>query len=91
MHRDAVPTLSDGVEILGYSSAYDIQGLFVPKRVSSLQGYLEFNEFITSSLLESRSKLQVFDEALLKSGSSRAEKDHNGVVVSYTIWKFLLH
>ncbi|KAG0652502.1 glutamine amidotransferase [Hyphodiscus hymeniophilus] len=46
MHRDIVYNYPDGVESLAYTEKCAVQGMYIPKRVITVQGHPEFNEEI---------------------------------------------
>ncbi|OAA64734.1 Glutamine amidotransferase type 1 [Niveomyces insectorum RCEF 264] len=90
MHRDAVLSLPDGLENLASSPACGIQGLYLDKRILTLQAHPEFDEFIMMSLLEARHDLGIFDDVVFNEAVPRAAARHDGSYVSSVIWKFLL-
>jgi GMP synthase-like glutamine amidotransferase len=71
MHRDAILEAPDGFTNLGHSQLCDFQGLYVPRKILSIQGHPEFNTFIMSTLLEVRYEQGIFDDALYTSGAAR--------------------
>lgn len=90
MHRDIVTGVPEGAVNLGNSPVCDVQGLYIPHRVISVQAHPEFSGFIMSSILNARRDQGIFGDDLFQSGLSRAEKAHDGVLVSAVIWRFLL-
>lgn len=90
MHRDIVTAVPEGAINLGHSAVCDVQGLYIPHRVISVQAHPEFSGFIMSSILDTRRGQGIFGEDLYQSGLSRADKTHDGVLVSTVIWRFLL-
>jgi GMP synthase-like glutamine amidotransferase len=91
MHRDIVVDVPEDAINLGHSPVCQVQGLYIPQRVLSVQAHPEFTGFIMQGILNTRREQGVFDDALFNSGWSRAEKDHDGIMVSAVIWKFLLN
>lgn len=90
MHRDAVLEVPQGALNLGSSPRCEIQGLYKPGRVLSFQAHPEFDSEIMSEILKTRHSQNVFNDSMYEDGSSRANKKHDGVVVSALIWKFVL-
>jgi len=90
MHRDAVLTLPDTTKCLGNSPACDIQGIYTENKILTLQGHPEFDSFIMTEILNLRHDQKLFDDSLWKWGLSRAEDKHDGLLVSETLWRFLL-
>ncbi|CEJ61486.1 hypothetical protein PMG11_10019 [Penicillium brasilianum] len=89
MHRDVVHEVPAGCLNLGYSPRCAVQGLYMPKRLWSVQAHPEFNEFIMSQLLEARHDSGVFNDQLYEDGSSRAAKPHDGEFLATEIIKFM--
>ncbi|KAF7591083.1 hypothetical protein BBP40_001982 [Aspergillus hancockii] len=90
MHRDIVYEVPQGCVGLGSSPLCEVQGFYMPQRVLSVQGHPEFDEFITTSVIETRHKAGVFDDDLAKDGLSRAGKHHDGTVFAKAACKFIL-
>lgn len=91
MHRDIVHDVPNGCVNLGHSPRCGVQGLYIPKRVLTVQGHPEFNEYIMSRVLEMRHEQKIFDDDLFQDGMSRAGKPHDGQRIGATICKFLLN
>jgi GMP synthase-like glutamine amidotransferase len=90
MHRDAVYTYPDGVEELAYTEKCSVHGMYVAKRLITVQGHPEFTEEIMRELLVARHSTGVFDDAAFEDGISRVDKYHDGVLVAQAFLKFLL-
>ncbi|CAI6098761.1 unnamed protein product [Clonostachys chloroleuca] len=90
MHRDAILEVPQGALNLGSSPRCEIQGLYKPGRVLSFQAHPEFDSEIMSEILKMRHSQNIFNDSMYEDGSSRANKKHDGVVVSALIWKFVL-
>jgi GMP synthase (glutamine-hydrolysing) len=89
MHRDVVHELPAGCVNLGYSPRCAIQGLYMPKRLWSVQAHPEFNEFIMSRILKFRHDGGVFNDQLYEDGASRAAKPHDGEFLATEIIRFM--
>ncbi|KAK4871171.1 hypothetical protein LT330_000408 [Penicillium expansum] len=73
MHRDIVFDSPVGFANLASSPKCEVQGLYLPKQVLSVQGHPEYNEGIMSCLLEARHDNGIFDDELYNSGLSRTK------------------
>jgi GMP synthase-like glutamine amidotransferase len=90
MHRDAVFEYPSGVEELAYTAGCEVQGMYIAKRLITVQGHPEFNEEIVRELLTARHKLGIFDDETFSDAMSRVDKYQDGVVVAQAFLKFLL-
>lgn len=90
MHRDAVYEYPEGVEHLAYTQGCQVQGMYIPKRVITVQGHPEFNEEIMKELLKVRHETGIFNDEQYNDAMSRVDKYHDGVVVSQAFLRFLL-
>jgi GMP synthase (glutamine-hydrolysing) len=90
MHQDIVKTLPEGAVNLGSSPVCEIQGLYIPRRAIAVQAHPEFNDFIMSSILRKRHGQGIFPDDVYESGMARAEKQHDGLHVCKTFWRFML-
>jgi GMP synthase-like glutamine amidotransferase len=90
MHRDIVFYYPPGVDSLGSSAVCKVQGMYVPKRVITVQGHPEFSEEIMTEILESRHRMGVFDDETFAAALERVVKPHDGLVVSKAFLRFLL-
>ena len=90
MHIDTVFSYPEGVEELGYSPVCKVQGMYVPRKLLTVQGHPEFNQEIMTEILNVRHALGVFDDAAFESGMERVVKPHDGLIVSQAFLKFLL-
>lgn len=89
MHQDVVSTLPEGAVNLGSSQKCAIQGMYIPHRVFAVQAHPEFSQFIMESMLVLR-RGKVLPEEVYTSGMERSGHKHDGLLVSKTIWRFLL-
>lgn len=90
MHQDAVLSIPDRCENLGYSERCGIQGLYRKGSVFTVQAHPEFTEDVMQDLLDSRHESGVFNDDMFRDASSRSGKEHGGLRVSRAIWTFLL-
>lgn len=90
MHRDAVLQLPQGAVNLGSSPACEIQGLYIPGRVFSVQAHPEFNGIIMGDILDFRHRCGIIDDTLFDNANRRANNKHDGDLVGEAIWRFLL-
>jgi GMP synthase-like glutamine amidotransferase len=90
MHRDAVYEYPSGVEELAYTPGCKVQGMYIAKRLITVQGHPEFNEEIVRELLETRHQVGIFDDETFADAMSRVDKYQDGVVVAQAFLRFLL-
>lgn len=90
MHKDIVCQYPDGVEELGWSDKCKVQGMYMPKRMISVQGHPEFNEAIMRELLEKRREQGIFNEEIFQDAIARSPKPHDAVFVAKAFLRFLL-
>lgn len=90
MHKDLVYHYPQGVEHLGSSGPCKVQGMYIPKRVITVQGHPEFTEEIVAELLERRRKQGIFGDDIYEEAMTRVGKPHDGVLVAQGFLKFLM-
>ena len=90
MHRDIVTKVPPGFKSLGYNSHCEIQGLYLPDRILSLQAHPEYDEFIMSQLIELRHNMGIFSDELYHEGNTRKCLSHDGLFVMSKILDFLV-
>jgi GMP synthase-like glutamine amidotransferase len=90
MHRDVVYEYPEEVEELAYTSKCSVQGMYIPKRLITVQGHPEFNEEIVRELLISRHRAGIFDDEVFEDTMARVDKYQDGVVVAKAFLRFLL-
>lgn len=90
MHRDIVYEYPEGVEQLAYTEKCAVQGMYLAKRLITVQGHPEFNEEIMREILASRHKLGIFDVDSYDESIGRVDKYHDGVVVAKAFLTFVL-
>ena len=89
MHKDLVYHYPPGVEHLGSSGPCEVQGMYIPKRVITVQGHPEFTEEIVAELLERRRQQGIFVDDVYEEAMARVGKPHDGVLVAQGFLKFL--
>jgi GMP synthase-like glutamine amidotransferase len=90
MHRDIMFAYPEGVEPLAYTDKCAVQGMYVPKRLITIQGHPEFNEEIVREILLVRHAAKIFDDEVFEDAMGRVDKYQDGVVVAKAFLKFLL-
>jgi GMP synthase-like glutamine amidotransferase len=90
MHRDIVFTYPKGVESLAHSSVCAVQGMYVPRKLITVQGHPEFNEEIMEEILDTRHKTGIFDDEAYETHMKKVALDHDGVTVGHAFLRFLL-
>lgn len=90
MHRDIVFEYPPGVESLGSSSVCQVQGMYVPKKLISVQGHPEFNEQIMTEIIATRHQMGIFNDEAFAEHNGKVALPHDGLVVSQAFLKFLL-
>ena len=75
---------------MAYTHKCSVQGMYVAKRLITVQGHPEMNEDIVRELLVARHKTGIFDDVIFEDAMGRVDKYHDGVVVAQAFLKFLL-
>ena len=90
MHKDIVYHYPEGVEELGWSDQCEVQAMYIPKKVITIQAHPEFTEDMMRELLEARRKQKIFNEEVYQDGIGRAAKPQDGVLVAKAFLRFLM-
>ena len=90
MHRDIVYDYPEGTEPLAYTEKCAVQGMYISKRLITIQGHPEFNEGIMRELLRVRHDSGIFDDEHFKDAMERVDKPQDGVAVAQAFLRFLL-
>ena len=90
MHKDIVFNYPPQVEPLGSTSRCEVQGMYVPKRLITVQGHPEFDEEILREILEVRHEQGVFGDEMYEEAMARVGKEHDGLLVGKRFIEFLL-
>ena len=90
MHRDIVCSYPEGVEGLGWSDICQVQGMYIPKRVLTVQGHPEFTEDIVRELSKSLQEQNILDPTTCQDAMRRVAEPHDGKLVAVAFLKFLI-
>lgn len=90
MHRDVVFEYPEGVEELMYTEKCKVHSMYISKRVITVQGHPEFNEYIMRKILAARHASGLFGKEMYDDTTRRADRYHDGVVVAEGFLRFLL-
>ncbi|MCJ1229540.1 hypothetical protein MMC12_006207 [Toensbergia leucococca] len=90
MHKDIVYHYPGGVQELGSSPKCEVQGMYVPRRLITVQGHPEFNKDIVTELLETRHEQRIFDDETFEDGMARVGNAQDGVVVAKAFLRFAM-
>ena len=88
MHQDIIYDYPPLVEKLGQSPLCEVQGMYVPQKLISIQGHPEFVQDIMEEILEARRGR--FDKGVYEDGMSRVSKQQDGIVVAAAFLRFML-
>ena len=89
MHKDIVHDHPTGVESLGSSPVCDVQGMYVPNRLISVQGHPEFDDEMVTAICEKRHEQGIFDDETFTDAISRVKNEQDGVTVAQGFLKML--
>ena len=89
MHRDIVYYYPEGVQELGYSPVCKVQGMYIPRKLITVQGHPEFDQVIMEEILDTRHKTGIFDDEAYDKHMKKVALHHDGLVVSQAFIKFL--
>ncbi|KZF20136.1 class I glutamine amidotransferase-like protein [Xylona heveae TC161] len=89
MHRDIAYEVPVGCVNVGSTPKCQVQGLYMPQRILTVQGHPEHNEFVIRSMIEMRYSQGIFEEGFAKSKLLQAGIEHDGVVVAEAICRFV--
>ncbi|CAG7926410.1 unnamed protein product [Penicillium olsonii] len=90
MHRDIVFEVPEGCVNIGTSPICEVQGLYSPNKLISVQGHPEYNQGMMECIVETRHGNGIFDNGLYKDGMSRAGNSQDGLLIARTVAKFVL-
>ncbi|KAG8627676.1 hypothetical protein KVT40_003549 [Elsinoe batatas] len=90
MHQDIVYEYPEGVEPLAHSPKCSTQGWYMKGKAITVQGHPEFNNFITSAILDVRHDLGVLKDDIYNDAMSRVGNKHDGIVASKAFLQFVL-
>ncbi|KAH7062632.1 GMP synthase [Macrophomina phaseolina] len=90
MHQDVVFQCPPGVKLLGSTDVCPIQGMFVPRKLLTLQGHPEVNAEIMTEVVDSRYNRGVFTEEQWVKAREEVQRPHDGFIVGRAFYRFLL-
>lgn len=90
MHRDIVVAFPLGVKSLGSSPMCENQGMYVQRRLVTLQAHPEFRHDIMKEIVEVRKEQKILDESLAADGLRRVMDKHDGYTVAKAFVRFLI-
>ncbi|TGO23433.1 hypothetical protein BPAE_0132g00030 [Botrytis paeoniae] len=90
MHKDIIYEYPPEVEQLAYTDKCATQGMYISKKLITVQGHPEFTEEIVRELLEARHASGVFDDETYRDAVGRVNKEHDGVKVAQAFLKFIM-
>lgn len=90
MHRDIVVACPQGVKLLGSSPLCENQGMYIKRRLITVQAHPEFKDDIMQEIIEVRKEKRVLDETLAVEGLRRVRDRHDGYVVAKAFLRFLI-
>lgn len=90
MHQDIVVSYPLGVKPLGSSPICENQGMYVKRRLITLQAHPEFRHDIMVEIVEVRKEQKILDESLAADGLRRAMDRHDGYTVAKAFVRFLI-
>ncbi|KAI0128189.1 class I glutamine amidotransferase-like protein [Hypoxylon sp. NC0597] len=89
MHRDVVFNLPQGVTKLAHTDVCDVQGMYEPRRLLTVQGHPEFTGDMVREILEMRRYGGIISKDLFEDGMRRVNNKHDGVAVARAFLRFL--
>lgn len=90
MRRDTVVSCPPGVKPLGSSPMCENQGMYVQRRLFTLQAHPEFKHDIVKEIIEVRKEQKILDESLAADGLRRVMDRHDGHTVGKAFVRFLI-
>ena len=90
MHKDIVYHYPPGVEQLGSSSSCQVQGMYIPRKMITVQGHPEFTEDIVRELLVARHEQGIFDDEVFEDAIRSVGDEQDGVLVAAAFLRFLM-
>jgi hypothetical protein len=89
MHRDSVFEYPPGTIPLAHTDICAVQGMYIPKRMISVQGHPEFTEDMVSAILKTRHDGGIIGDGLFEDAMNRVGDDHDGVAIAQAFMRFL--
>ncbi|KAF5003544.1 hypothetical protein F66182_16121, partial [Fusarium sp. NRRL 66182] len=79
MHKDIVATYPKEVTPLGSSPRCAVQGMYIARKLITVQGHPEFNGEIMTEILTVRNKQGIFSDEQFNEAITRADVAHDGI------------
>jgi GMP synthase-like glutamine amidotransferase len=76
------------VNVWGTTDHTDVQGVYIPRRLFTTQGHMEFDEKMVKRQLEMRVKNGVVEKSDAEEANERAEWMHDGLLVAKAVLRF---
>ncbi|KAI0841409.1 class I glutamine amidotransferase-like protein [Hypoxylon sp. FL0890] len=89
MHRDVVFSLPPGVTNLASTDVCEVQAMYVPRRLVTVQGHPEFTGDMVREILEMRRYGGIIGQDIFEDGMRRVNNKHDGVAVARAFLRFL--
>lgn len=90
MHKDIVYDYPPLVNKLGRSGLCEVQGMYIPQKLITVQGHPEFDEEIMAQLLGGRLKQGVFGKDVYEDGMARVSDKQDGLDIMAAVLRFML-
>ncbi|KAL8822661.1 MAG: hypothetical protein Q9191_006606 [Dirinaria sp. TL-2023a] len=78
-----------GVTPLGTSPVCEVQGMYLPRKLITLQGHPEFNEEIMLELLKAGDAIGFTDKTLYSDAMNRVYDKHDGTLIAAAMLEFV--
>lgn len=89
MHRDVIFEYPPGMTSLARTDFCPTQGMYIPKRMISVQGHPEFTEDMVREILTMRHDAKIIADGVFEDGMSRVADEQDGVAVARAFLRFL--
>ncbi|KAL8703690.1 MAG: hypothetical protein Q9225_008113, partial [Loekoesia sp. 1 TL-2023] len=89
MHHDILCAYPSNVIPLGSSPVCEVQGMYIPQKVLTLQGHPEFNEEIMLELLKASDEIGFTDKRVWEDAMGRVGDEHDGTLVAAVMLRFV--
>lgn len=96
MHRDIVATLpptpanQPPVQVLASTPKCAIHGMYVPKKLITIQGHPEFNGDVMRKVMEFRREQGIFGDEIYADALARADRKQDGLLIAQAFLRFML-
>lgn len=96
MHRDIVATLpptpakQPPVQVLASTPKCAIHGMYVPKKLITIQGHPEFNGDVMRKVMDFRREQGIFGDEIYADALARADRKQDGLLIAQAFLRFML-